>query len=134
MSLPGSLHVKIVTPLSEVIEGDYAFVSGEDVRGSFGILPRHVRFQTVLEPGVLTLRSASGEELYVASERGYLEVENGELFAIVRRGAVSRSWEEMEARVRRSLEGITDEERKARQVFEKLKINMQRHLAELGRE
>jgi alternate F1F0 ATPase F1 subunit epsilon len=123
-----------VTPLSKVIEGEYAFISGEDMNGSFGILPRHVRFQTVLTPGVLTLRDGSGEELYVAAERGYLEVENGEVLAIVRRGTVSRSWEEMEETLRQTLENLDEEERKARRVFEKMKVNMQRHLAELSKE
>ncbi len=127
-----SLRVRIVTPLGVVLDDECEYFAGEDIHGSFGILPRHTRFQTVLVPSVLSLRKKGGEEVFVAVDRGYLEVEDGKIRAVVRRGAGGESWGEMEERVRRAIEGATDEERRARQVFDKLKVNMQRHLADLS--
>lgn len=49
----------------ERIEGVQSFVA-EDASGSFGLLPGHARFMTVLEPGLARFRTDDGAWQYIA--------------------------------------------------------------------
>ena len=49
----------------ERVEGVHSFVA-EDASGSFGLLPGHARFMTVLEPGLARFRTDNGAWQYIA--------------------------------------------------------------------
>lgn len=60
MSSRRSLRLTIVTPLQVVLDiGEVRHVRAEDATGSFGILPGHVDFLTVLSVSVLIYRLES---------------------------------------------------------------------------
>lgn len=54
------LHVEIVTPRKVAWKGTALDVQAPGELGEFGVLPRHIPFLTVLSPGVVKVRSASG--------------------------------------------------------------------------
>jgi F-type H+-transporting ATPase subunit epsilon len=69
---------------SERIDGVASFVA-EDASGSFGILPGHEHFVTVMEFGLARFRSAEGEWQYLAAPGAVLYWRDDELHFSTRR-------------------------------------------------
>jgi F-type H+-transporting ATPase subunit epsilon len=89
-----SLRLTIVTPLQVVIDlGEVWHVRAEDATGSFGILPGHADFLTVLTVSVLIYRRIEGSDSSVSEERfvglrgGVLQVTGGRHIQIFTREA-----------------------------------------------
>ncbi|MXN67289.1 F0F1 ATP synthase subunit epsilon [Stappia sp. GBMRC 2046] len=62
-------------------------VRAEDATGSFGILPGHADFVTVLPVSVVSWRNVDGQEGFVLIRGGVLSVRDGNLVEIAARGA-----------------------------------------------
>jgi F-type H+-transporting ATPase subunit epsilon len=54
------LHVEIVTPRKVAWKGTATDVQAPGELGEFGVLPRHIPFLTVLQPGIVKVRGPSG--------------------------------------------------------------------------
>jgi F-type H+-transporting ATPase subunit epsilon len=99
------LHLTIATPAKILVDvHDVVALRAEDETGSFGILPGHADFLTVLVPTVIRWRthSATGEtrERYCAIKEGVLRVSGGSTVSIAcRDGVPGDSLAELEARV-----------------------------------
>jgi len=78
-----TLHLTIATP-AHVLLDDQQVVAlrAEDETGSFGILPGHAAFLTVLAPSVLRWHGADGVEHFCAVKEGVLRVSGGHDVAI----------------------------------------------------
>lgn len=100
MSSRRSLRLTIVTPLQVVLDiGEVRHVRAEDATGSFGILPGHVDFLTVLSVSVLIYRLesentdqvadgvATGREHFVGLRGGVLLVTEGQHVQVFTREA-----------------------------------------------
>ena len=72
------LKVEVLSPDRSVWSGDASSVRAPGVRGSFGVLPRHVGLVSALGTGALFVGTSSGRESFSVSG-GFLEVkkENG---------------------------------------------------------
>jgi len=81
------MNLRIVTPLSVVFDEDVASLRAEDLGGSFGVLPGHAPFVTVLSIGVLEWHVTDGVR-YCAVRGGMLSVDDGGSVAIATREAV----------------------------------------------
>lgn len=83
------MKLKIVTPLSIVLEQDIDQLRAEDASGSFGVMPSHAPFMTALAISIVSWRSDE-EEQFCAVRGGVLTVSGGDLttVAIATREAV----------------------------------------------
>jgi F-type H+-transporting ATPase subunit epsilon len=81
-----ALHLQGATQ-AERVDDVVSFV-GTDASGSFGILPGHARFMTVLEYGLSRYRRANDEWSYVASPGGVLYFVDDALYLYSRRHVV----------------------------------------------
>jgi F-type H+-transporting ATPase subunit epsilon len=54
------LHVEIVTPRKVAWKGTATDVQAPGELGEFGVLPRHIPFLTVLQPGIVKVRGPGG--------------------------------------------------------------------------
>ena len=102
------------TARSERIEGVTSFV-GEDASGSFGILPRHARFMTVLNFGLARFRRGDAPWQYLALPGGLLYFLDNELRITTRSylrdpdyGRISRLLEEEMAAEERNLHSVKE--------------------------
>jgi F-type H+-transporting ATPase subunit epsilon len=77
---------------SERIEGVSSFV-GEDASGSFGILPGHEFFVTVLDFGLSSFRVAGSAWRYLAAPGAVLRVHDDELHFATRRYVLGDDYE-----------------------------------------
>lgn len=83
------MKLRITTPLQTVVEiDDVAALRAEDESGSFGVLPSHTAFLTVLPVSVVSWRDESGSQAHAAVRGGVLRVD-GDAIDIVTREAVS---------------------------------------------
>jgi F-type H+-transporting ATPase subunit epsilon len=98
------LHLTIATPARVLFDStEVVALRAEDATGSFGILPGHAAFLTVLAPSVLRWHAADGVEHFCAVKEGVLHVSGGHEIAIACRegvmGGSGASLEVLEAQV-----------------------------------
>jgi len=72
--MPDTLVVRVLTPHRELCDEPALEVTAQGALGQFGVLPDHITFLTLLEPGLLTLRRPDGGDLAFAVKGGYAEV------------------------------------------------------------
>jgi F-type H+-transporting ATPase subunit epsilon len=89
MNRPPRLTLRIVTPLSIVVDEAVASVRAEDASGGFGILAGHADFLTGLTISVVSWRGGDGTQRYCAVRGGVLTVNGGKTVAIATREAVT---------------------------------------------
>ncbi len=109
----------------ERIEGLVSFVA-EDASGSFGILPGHERFLTLLDYGLARFRASTGPWRYVACPGAVLYFTGHELFLDTRRYLVDDDY----GRISALLAGQLAQEEAA---LKSVKDNLQRLEQELFR-
>ena len=83
------MKLKIVTPLSVIVDETVRSVRAEDASGGFGILPGHAALLTALAISVVSWRNDQDEMRYCAVRGGVLTVADGSTVAIATREAVT---------------------------------------------
>ncbi|KEO55535.1 F0F1 ATP synthase subunit epsilon [Thioclava indica] len=81
------MRLRIVTPLSVVVDQDIDSLRAEDASGSFGILQGHAPFLTALAISIASWRKGEVEG-FCALRGGVLTVSGGDSIAIATREAV----------------------------------------------
>ena len=111
-----TLHLTIATPAKMLFDGEQVTaLRAEDESGSFGILPGHIDFLTVLTPSVLRWHGADGQMHYCAVEEGVLSVRSGRDITIAcRDGVLSDSLEALELQIQVAREKRLDAVRRSR--------------------
>lgn len=72
-----TIHIKIITPEKIVYEDDVNAVYAQGKSGSFGILPNHIPFMSVLEIGITKIEK-DGEEKTFSVMGGTFQFKNNE--------------------------------------------------------
>ena len=110
------MRLLITTPTAVIADhADVVSLVAEDDSGSFGLLPGHADFVTVLSPSVVSWRRAYGRMGHCAVRRGVLSIEKGQsLFIATREAVMSESIEKLESDVIARFEASAEQERAAR--------------------
>jgi F-type H+-transporting ATPase subunit epsilon len=82
------MRLRIVTPLSVVVDGEIDSLQAEDVSGSFGILSGHASFLTALSISIVSWHTAECER-FCAIRGGVMTVTGGTAIDIATREAVA---------------------------------------------
>ncbi|MEA3093854.1 MAG: F-type H+-transporting ATPase subunit epsilon [Caballeronia sp.] len=83
------LHLTIATPARVLFDSSgVVALRAEDATGSFGILPGHAAFLTVLAPSVLRWHEDDGVEQFCVVKEGVLRVSDGHEVSIACREGV----------------------------------------------
>ncbi|GEO86126.1 MULTISPECIES: F0F1 ATP synthase subunit epsilon [Alphaproteobacteria] len=109
------LSLSITTPFEVLAdEVDIQSLRAEDASGSFGILPGHAEFLTVLPVSVVRWKNSEGEMRYCALRGGVLTVSDGSHVAIAcRHGILGTQLSTLAADVAAFQEEEKDAERRA---------------------
>jgi F-type H+-transporting ATPase subunit epsilon len=67
------IRLKVVTPGRVVLEEEVDEVTAPGVKGEFGVLPNHISFLTLLEPGEMSYKQGATRR-FLAISGGYAEV------------------------------------------------------------
>ena len=110
------LRLVVATPSGLLVDsGDVVSLRAQDATGSFGVLPGHADFLTVLVPCVLRWRTIGGVRRYCAVGGGVLRIVDGKEITIAcRQAELGDALETLEAQARAARESRQDTARKAR--------------------
>lgn len=109
------LHLTIATPTQMLVNcDDVVALRAEDETGSFGILPGHAAFLTVLPASVVRWRLSDGSEKVCALRAGVLTVRDGRVAIAAREGVPGGALADLAGDVLHAQEGETDADRRAR--------------------
>ena len=119
------LHLSIATPAGMLVDTpEVVAFRAEDATGSFGVLPGHTDFLTVLSPCVMRWRTADGMRRFCAVSGGVLRIVNGKDIRIAcRDGELGDALETLETRVRETRAARLDATRRVR--VEQTRLNTQ---------
>jgi len=67
------IRLRVVTPSRLLLDEEVDEVTAPGALGEFGVLPNHISFLTLLEPGEMSYKQGSAKR-YVAVSGGYAEV------------------------------------------------------------
>jgi F-type H+-transporting ATPase subunit epsilon len=105
------MRLRIVTPLSVVVDEHADSLRAEDASGSFGIRPGHAPFLTALTVSILGWKT-TGVERFCALRGGVLTVTGGTTVAVATREAeVGDDLATLDAQVLARFQSEADEER-----------------------
>jgi F-type H+-transporting ATPase subunit epsilon len=68
------MKLDIVTPLGRIFEGEIKEVVLPGIEGEFGVLEGHSPLTTILQPGLIVVKKADGNEEALAVNGGFVEV------------------------------------------------------------
>ena len=125
------MKFKVLLPTTILLDEEVTKVIAEAENGSFCLLPRHIDFVTALVPGILSFKSAHGEEEFLAVDEGIL-VKCGEDVLVSTRYAIrSTDLEVLQQTVEKQFLLLDDREKKTRSALAKLEANIVRRFVEL---
>ena len=67
------IRLRVVTPGRLVLDEEVDEVTGPGAKGEFGVLPNHISFLTLLEPGEMSYKQGTARR-FLAVSGGYAEV------------------------------------------------------------
>jgi F-type H+-transporting ATPase subunit epsilon len=130
-----ALHLTISTPAAVLVDtDDVTAVRAEDESGSFGILPGHTDFLTILSASVVRWRTRDSVLRFCALRGGVMTVSQGRHVAIAcRRASIGDDLEKLEREVEAVRAAELDAERRARVEQMRLHTRAVRQLMHLLR-
>lgn len=131
--MPRRIKLKIITPERVVVEEEVDSVTLPAAAGEITVLPNHIPLVSTLTTGVITLRK-SGEEKYIASSGGFLEVKPGSEVTVLADTADRADellWEKVEAAKKAAEEAVEEARRGDRESYAAAVGILERELARL---
>lgn len=129
------INLKILLPYQIFIEKtDVLSVVAETHKGLFGLLPRRLDCVTALVPGILTYKTESDEEVYVAVDEGVLVKAGQEVLVSVRNAIGGKDLTQLQEAVKQEFLTVHEHEMDVRSVLAKMENGLIRRLAELQNE
>ncbi len=124
------MHLQVLLPTRVEVDQDVAAVTADGAEGSFTLLERHVDLVSALGPGLLSFRTADGDETFLAIDGGVLVKCGGDVRVSTPRavrGALGRLREAAEEDFRR----LSEHQQQAIAASEKMQADFIRRFIEL---
>ncbi|MDX1645805.1 MAG: F0F1 ATP synthase subunit epsilon [Longimicrobiales bacterium] len=121
-------------PSRVVVRDEVSSVVAEGAEGSFGLLPRHVDYTSVLVPGILTYRREEDDsERILALDHGTLVKVGSDVLISVRDAVEGDDLESLRETVDRRFRTLDRREREARSALATLEARfIRRFLEQIG--
>lgn len=97
-----SFKLNIVTP-NQILEREITYIRFKDETGFFGILKGHIDFLTVLVPSLCYYRDINDREIFLAVDRGILNVREGVVFLTSREVFESEDAESLSEKIDKTI-------------------------------
>jgi F-type H+-transporting ATPase subunit epsilon len=105
-----SFKLNIVTP-KQILEREITYIRFKDETGFFGILKGHIDFLTVLVPSLCFYRDINDREIFLAVDRGILNVREGVVFLTSREVFESEDAESLSEKIDKTILKRTESEK-----------------------
>lgn len=124
------MKLKILLPTEVFLEEEVIKISGEALNGSFTILPRHLDFVTVLQPGLLYFET-NKKETFLAVDNGVLLKAGAEVLVSVRSAVRAEGLKDVRKKVEKRYQELNEREKRSRSVLAKFESDFIRRFIEL---
>ncbi|MEL6137554.1 MAG: F0F1 ATP synthase subunit epsilon [Cyanobacteria bacterium J06628_6] len=128
------MHLKVLIPTQVLVDRPVKAIVAESVSGSFCLLPRHIDLLTALAPGILTFRTADGEEGFLAVDGGILIKCGPEVLISTRNAFWGSRLEDLRQEVEQQFRSIDEQERRARTAIARMEASLARQFTALTAE
>lgn len=128
------MRLKVLLPTEVLVDEKVGKIVAEAENGFFCLLPRHIDFVSALVPGILYYVPETGEERFVAVDRGTLVKCGDEVLVSVFNAALGADLAALQATVIESFHELDDEERRARLALARLEAGAMRRFLEMERQ
>ncbi|WP_066379538.1 MULTISPECIES: F0F1 ATP synthase subunit epsilon [unclassified Anabaena] len=126
------MNLKILLPTEVLLETEVQQIVAEAENGCFAMLPHHIDFVTALVPGVLSFKSAQGEEIFLAVDAGILVKCGAEVLVSTRNAVQGADLETLHQTVEAQFKNLDEREKQARAATAKLEAGFIRGFVEMG--
>ncbi|MBI4977934.1 MAG: hypothetical protein HZC28_10640 [Spirochaetes bacterium] len=133
MAADRMMKLKIMMPLSVLLETDARKVSVKTVSGWWTFLPRHTDMVTLLLPGVLEYVDASDAVRYAALDEGVAVKQAMSLMMTVRHAVVGEQRDALEKVIAEQYRTVIAEEKDIREMTAKIEADFLRQFSEMTR-
>lgn len=131
--MKSTFDARIITPQTIKSIENISFFRAEDKSGSFGILPRHIEFLTILEPAI-AIAVIENKEHYYAFNGGVLSFRNNALTITAKEFVQSDKISELLVMIESSFKEQEEKERLFSDNMENLQNAFIKKLIEMERE
>jgi F-type H+-transporting ATPase subunit epsilon len=125
------IALTIAVPSAIAVTAAARKITAEGADGFFCLLPRHVDMVTALVPGLLTYVTATGEERFVAVDRGVLVKCGDRVLVATPQAIAGGDLGALRATVLERFGALDERERTARSAVRKLEAGFVRRFLEL---
>lgn len=129
--MPSTFHFEITTPERTVFAADATQVSLPTQTGEITVLPHHIPIVSIIVPGVLHIRTASGEDQDLAVSGGFVEVRGMNVTVLADSAERADEIDEAEAEAARQRAQEAMANRKSEAEFTAASAGLERELARL---
>lgn len=133
MTMATEMEVCLRLPTRVLYQGMARKLFAVAENGAFGLLPNHIDFVTALEPSVLILTLANGNEQIFGIDEGILVKKGHQVDIAIRRGVLGENLDSLQASVKKNFIEVDEDERVARSALSRLEAGMVRRFADLQR-
>ena len=114
------MKLKILLPHKIMLDKEISKLIAEAENGSFGILPRHIDFVTILIPGILSFETEQGNEEFIAVDEGVLVKQGAEVLISTRNAIQEKDLAQLHKTVQQQFLTYDEREKKARSATAKM--------------
>jgi F-type H+-transporting ATPase subunit epsilon len=133
--MPQFMHLKILLPFQIFAEKTgVSDIVAETRDGSFGLLPHRLDCVAALAPGILTYKTQSGEEIFVAVDEGVLVKTGLDVLISVRRALGGTDLGQLRDAIEEQFLTLDADERGARAAVAKVETGFLRQFARFQNE
>lgn len=125
------MNLKILLPSEVLMEEKVSKIVAEGVEGSFGLLPGHIDYTTVLAPGLLAIFSAQGRKELLAIDQGVLVKRGADVWISTRNAVRNADLGRAKMLVEEQFKALDEREKMARSATAKLEADIIRRFMEL---
>jgi len=128
-----TLRLLVLLPHRVFLDQEVTAVNAEGGEGAFGILPRHIDLATALVAGLLSYRTADGDERFIATDGGILVKRGDQVLVSTRHAFAGEELGTLRNKVAGELGQLDDHERKVRSAVAYLEHDLARRINALSR-
>ncbi|NOZ24646.1 MAG: hypothetical protein GXO94_00915 [Nitrospirae bacterium] len=128
-----TFRFRVITPVSIVLDREISFLRAEDSTGSFGILPHHTEFITVLVPSVVIHRTGDIEG-YIAVNGGIFRFVSNTATLSTRTAVVGDSLEDLTTVIKEKFTSMEERERSLYMSLKQMQQSFLKRIADIERE
>ncbi|MGD1944034.1 MAG: F0F1 ATP synthase subunit epsilon [Leptolyngbyaceae cyanobacterium] len=128
------MHLKLLLPTHVLIDQPVTKVIAEAENGAFCLLPHHIDFLAALVPGILTLQTPVGDEIFIAIDGGILIKCGPEVLISTRNAFQGSQLQALKREVEQQFYAIDEQERQARTAIARMEASLARQFTALSAE